>query len=694
MFELQRLQLQLIEASRPGRLRPVRGDPASGPVAGVASDLFDAIAVRVFALTMNNYELDRRYLDCAAKRQFGALRPLGSTPDQVGAELLKAFVAGRRFLLGLASLAETLRGVTSGHGVQLSADCLRARMRAHYCAWCDGVATANPCYNLCANVARLPGRPVTAGGALRPAAGPSWREWAGLVDGASSMRMRRNHGDAGAQGPAAGTDHRRLRDSASETGAMIGASSATGAGGPTDARTVESPADDSSRQARLTELVGQVRAELRALRGFFNWEQLVVQKDCQAEPRPDACWNGTALPAVQARAPAAPTWWPQPEVSVPESALSRPAEPVATRQAELRTAIELATSLPRGGVGYRSTGRPPIGSGRSLGSCDAAWRLRGVLRLAGPAALELDVCRRRFDTACPRRCLGQRRGSAPPASSSSPGAAGWRAGGCRYDGAGAVYARPNSAAAPTLERWTPWPQPPAPSSSRPTGGVGSGDHPPSLRPQRRQRQRDNHHQINHDQQLGPIDTGGSGVGQPDEEPDDRLGSTRGRRCRRNSRSQRGSRLDPSAPATKSRAACPPDAAGVAASSTARRRAGWPRVAAAPDAGHLAACPAVAWSLRCRLSSRRSSRSGPPQVPEFPPLTQRPPQWPTRRPQLPTQPPPQQPQLPDLWLPKEPDEQGGAEGRRGEGSVHTSPCGCGAPSGSPQPMPAAAHPLHC
>lgn len=47
--------------------------------------------------------------------------------------------------------------------------------------------------------------------------------------------------------------------------------------------------------------------------------------------------------------------------------------------------------------------------------------------------------------------------------------------------------------------------------------------------------------------------------------------------------------------------------------------------------------------------------------------------PTQQPEQPTQPPPQPPKPsqppPDLWLPKEPDEQGGAEGRRGEGSVH-------------------------
>ncbi|PAA85564.1 hypothetical protein BOX15_Mlig000147g3 [Macrostomum lignano] len=713
MFELQRLQLQLIEASRrelDSSLKSiygysylankapftaffdqlaayVRGDPASGPVAGVASDLFDAIAVRVFALTMNNYELDRRYLDCA-KRQFAALRPLGSTPDQVGAELLKAFVAGRRFLLGLASLAETLRGVTSGHGVQLSADCLRARMRAHYCAWCDGVATANPCYNLCANVAAG----CLAG--LSPLAAPfdqllaKLERMAGLVDGASSMRMalrqlglrisvgimemqeRKDQLQARITG-ACGTP--RLK-----TGAMIGASSATGAGGPTDARTVESPADDSSRQARLTELVGQVRAELRALRGFFNWEQL-VQKDCQAEPRPDACWNGTAVASYQRsrRGTSGPDLVANPEVSVPESALSRPAEPVATRQAELRTAIELATSLPRGGVGYREY-REATDRERTLARLLPMQRgdFAASSGLPGPPPSNSMSAA----GASTVRVLGGASGSGaapPPASSSSPGAAGWRPAAADTTVLALSTLAPTRPPPPPLERWTPWPQPPAPSSSRPTGGIGSGDHPPSVSPSRSSR---------------PISSGDAEppavpalpdtertterLWLPTEPPTTTTSSSttttttttttktttapttttttttpttttkstttsssapstlaapasasltrsptigwavrrgrRSRRCRRNSRSQRGSRLDPSAPATKSRRCLPARRrrSGRQFDRSGRRRRSGRRCGRRARRRTLAACPAVAWSLRCRLSSRRSSRSGP------------------------------------------------------------------------------------
>ncbi|PAA47846.1 hypothetical protein BOX15_Mlig000147g6 [Macrostomum lignano] len=769
MFELQRLQLQLIEASRrelDSSLKSiygysylankapftaffdqlaayVRGDPASGPVAGVASDLFDAIAVRVFALTMNNYELDRRYLDCA-KRQFGALRPLGSTPDQVGAELLKAFVAGRRFLLGLASLAETLRGVTSGHGVQLSADCLRARMRAHYCAWCDGVATANPCYNLCANVAAG----CLAG--LSPLAAPfdqllaELERMAGLVDGASSMRMalrqlglrisvgimemqeRKDQLQARITG-ACGTP--RLK-----TGAMIGASSATGAGGPTDARTVESPADDSSRQARLTELVGQVRAELRALRGFFNWEQL-VQKDCQAEPRPDACWNGTAVASYQRsrRGTSGPDLVANPEVSVPESALSRPAEPVATRQAELRTAIELATSLPRGGVGYREY-REATDRERTLarllpmqrGDFAASSGLPGPppsnsMSAAGASTL---------------RVLGGASGSGaapPPASSSSPGAAGWRPAAADTTVLALSTLAPTRPPPPPLERWTPWPQPPAPSSSRPTGGVGSGDHPPSVSPSRPSRpissgdaeppavpalpdtERTTERlwlpteppttttsssttttttttttktttapttttttttpttttKSTTTSSSAPIDTGGSGVGQPDEEPDDRLGSTerpplppQQPESTRQPPGPVGSGDEesplparptpPEWPPVRPQRPTPPE---------------WPPVWPPRPTPDISGLPSGGVEPPLPPVQPPQQPEWPPQVPEFPPLTQRPPQWPTRRPQLPTQPPPQQPQLPDLWLPKEPDEQGGAEGRRGEGSVH-------------------------
>uniref|UniRef100_A0A1I8HME0 Glypican-3 alpha subunit n=1 Tax=Macrostomum lignano TaxID=282301 RepID=A0A1I8HME0_9PLAT len=769
MFELQRLQLQLIEASRrelDSSLKSiygysylankapftaffdqlaayVRGDPASGPVAGVASDLFDAIAVRVFALTMNNYELDRRYLDCA-KRQFGALRPLGSTPDQVGAELLKAFVAGRRFLLGLASLAETLRGVTSGHGVQLSADCLRARMRAHYCAWCDGVATANPCYNLCANVAAG----CLAG--LSPLAAPfdqllaELERMAGLVDGASSMRMalrqlglrisvgimemqeRKDQLQARITG-ACGTP--RLK-----TGAMIGASSATGAGGPTDARTVESPADDSSRQARLTELVGQVRAELRALRGFFNWEQL-VQKDCQAEPRPDACWNGTAVASYQRsrRGTSGPDLVANPEVSVPESALSRPAEPVATRQAELRTAIELATSLPRGGVGYREY-REATDRERTLARLLPMQRgdFAASSGLPGPPPSNSMSAA----GASTVRVLGGASGSGaapPPASSSSPGAAGWRPAAADTTVLALSTLAPTRPPPPPLERWTPWPQPPAPSSSRPTGGIGSGDHPPSVSPSRPSRpissgdaeppavpalpdtERTTERlwlpteppttttsssttttttttttktttapttttttttpttttKSTTTSSSAPIDTGGSGVGQPDEEPDDRLGSTerpplppQQPESTRQPPGPVGSGDEesplparptpPEWPPVRPQRPTPPE---------------WPPVWPPRPTPDISGLPSGGVEPPLPPVQPPQQPEWPPQVPEFPPLTQRPPQWPTRRPQLPTQPPPQQPQLPDLWLPKEPDEQGGAEGRRGEGSVH-------------------------
>ncbi|PAA68540.1 hypothetical protein BOX15_Mlig000147g2 [Macrostomum lignano] len=713
MFELQRLQLQLIETSRrelDSSLKSiygysylankapftaffdqlaayVRGDPASGPVAGVASDLFDAIAVRVFALTMNNYELDRRYLDCA-KRQFGALRPLGSTPDQVGAELLKAFVAGRRFLLGLASLAETLRGVTSGHGVQLSADCLRARMRAHYCAWCDGVATANPCYNLCANVAAG----CLAG--LSPLAAPfdqllaELERMAGLVDGASSMRMalrqlglrisvgimemqeRKDQLQARITG-ACGTP--RLK-----TGAMIGASSATGAGGPTDARTVESPADDSSRQARLTELVGQVRAELRALRGFFNWEQL-VQKDCQAEPRPDACWNGTAVASYQRsrRGTSGPDLVANPEVSVPESALSRPAEPVATRQAELRTAIELATSLPRGGVGYREY-REATDRERTLARLLPMQRgdFAASSGLPGPPPSNSMSAA----GASTVRVLGGASGSGaapPPASSSSPGAAGWRPAAADTTVLALSTLAPTRPPPPPLERWTPWPQPPAPSSSRPTGGIGSGDHPPSVSPSRPSRpissgdaeppavpalpdtERTTERlwlpteppttttsssttttttttttktttapttttttttpttttKSTTTSSSAPIDTGGSGVGQPDEEPDDRLGSTKRPPLPPLPPQQPESTRQPPGPVGSGdeesplpARPTPPEWPPVRPQRPTPPE--WPPVwppRPTPDIGGL---PSGAWSLRCRLSSRRSSRSGP------------------------------------------------------------------------------------
>ncbi|PAA92960.1 hypothetical protein BOX15_Mlig001591g1 [Macrostomum lignano] len=331
---------------------------SGGPdtVAGVAKALFESISSRVYVLVMTNYDIDEAYLTCVRSR-LDQLKPLGNMPERISQELIRAFVPARRFLAGLAALQDA---VQMSPATPLPAQCQKSQLRSRYCAWCDGITNLQPCFELCsASMAdcltqldslaepfdQLLDELVKLSNKIR---GPNnlyqvlenlgLRISAGIMD----MQERKDHIQTEvaklcgppklkANGspsivppplPRPGRGRRRRRRAS-----MFGWNYRN---------SDDAPGPSSQAQERLDELALTAKRSLPASRSLFRPSSL-AKRFCKADPAPPGrCWNGTDSAAGY---------------TAPASTVASPVEPptlaVSQRVANLRAAHRLLAELPK-----------------------------------------------------------------------------------------------------------------------------------------------------------------------------------------------------------------------------------------------------------------------------------------------------------------------------------------------------------
>lgn len=337
----------------------LRAYMAGGPdtVAELARNLFDSISARVYVLVMANYNIDDAYLTCLRGR-LNQLMPLGSMPERIGQEFVRAFVPARRFLAGLAAMQDA---VELAPAIRLTERCQRAQLRSQYCAWCDGLTGLRPCQGLC--FAALADCIAPLDSLAEPfdllvdelvhlsekIRGPNnvyqVLNQLGLRISGGIMDMQERKDSIQAQvsklcGPPklkAGspsivqpppapsmTGRRRRRRRSSD---MFGWTY----------RSSDDPPTVSDKMERLGKLTRSARQGLLATRGLFRSSQL-AQQACQVDPPPPdgRCWNGTD-----------PAGSYTPSASPAGSPIEPPSPAVAQRAANLRAAHRLAAELPR-----------------------------------------------------------------------------------------------------------------------------------------------------------------------------------------------------------------------------------------------------------------------------------------------------------------------------------------------------------
>lgn len=680
----------------------MKGGPDT--VADVTRSLFENIAARVYVLIMTNYDIGEQYLACV-KQQLAVLRPLGQVPDRVGQEFTRAFVTARRFLLGLAALREA---VQSAPTIRLTDQCQKARLRAQYCAWCDGQAGVQPCYGLCAKVmadclapldplaepfdqlvgelARLADKVEGANNLYQVLHQLGLRISGGIMD----MQERKENFQTQvakacgqprlkAGGPVAapaglppmpprqvpGATHRRSRRRRRRSADMFG----------WEYRGKDEPVAKGDQQERLTQLVRVARQELTSLRSLFRWDRL-ARTNCQADPAPPSrCWNGTD--PVTAYSP--------PALSGSDPAAAPPDAATAERARNLRAANQLAAELPRSDnfVEFREgrlddtlgrlLKRPAIGAGGGGGGAPAVITdaLPTGSALAGsgsgiapppqpprrrpqelppggvrPTPLVLSTLPPRLQTPPPQPPQQPRQ---PQPKQPDPDAETDMspAGSGDSSPPPPLPQRPTPVAPVVItSRPTPPPKPTAaPTTTPPLAPTQKTQPPPQL----------------------PIDLEGSGSGRPPSEgPPPAVPPTPGSG-------------GPIAPGPGP--AVPPDGASGTGEPTEvppqppqpSRQPPSQQPPVGPDepsgpSGDVQ--PPLPPDGRSQWTQRPPLPPGPPTA--WPPLPPPQPELPgTPQQPPPPQPPPQQPDPgADLWLPKENQEQGGAEKNHGEGSIHS------------------------
>ncbi|XP_047440975.1 glypican-4 isoform X2 [Mugil cephalus] len=114
------------------------------------SDFWADLLERMFRLVNVQYEFSDAYMECVS-RHTDQLMPFGDVPRKLRIQLMRAFVAARTFVRGLALMPEVVNKVST---VSASPSCVRAAMKMLYCPYCSGQVALKPCQNYCLNVMR------------------------------------------------------------------------------------------------------------------------------------------------------------------------------------------------------------------------------------------------------------------------------------------------------------------------------------------------------------------------------------------------------------------------------------------------------------------------------------------------------------------------------------------------------------
>lgn len=114
------------------------------------SDFWADLLERMFRLVNGQYEFGDAYMECVS-RHTEQLQPFGDVPRKLRIQLMRAFVAARTFVRGLALMPEVVSRVST---VTVSPSCVRAAMKMLYCPYCSGQVALKPCQNYCLNVLR------------------------------------------------------------------------------------------------------------------------------------------------------------------------------------------------------------------------------------------------------------------------------------------------------------------------------------------------------------------------------------------------------------------------------------------------------------------------------------------------------------------------------------------------------------
>ncbi|KAM9377828.1 glypican-4 [Pholidichthys leucotaenia] len=114
------------------------------------SDFWADLLERMFRLVNVQYEFSDAYMECVSQHT-EQLQPFGDLPRKLRIQLMRAFIAARAFVRGLALMPEVVNKVNK---VSASPSCVRAAMKMLYCPYCSGQVALKPCQNYCLNVMR------------------------------------------------------------------------------------------------------------------------------------------------------------------------------------------------------------------------------------------------------------------------------------------------------------------------------------------------------------------------------------------------------------------------------------------------------------------------------------------------------------------------------------------------------------
>ncbi|XP_037531358.1 glypican-4 [Nematolebias whitei] len=114
------------------------------------ADFWDDLLERMFRLVNVQYEFSDAYMECVSQHT-EQLQPFGDVPRKLRIQLMRAFVAARTFVRGLALMPTVVDKVST---VSASPSCVRAAMKMLYCPYCSGQVALKPCQNYCLNVMR------------------------------------------------------------------------------------------------------------------------------------------------------------------------------------------------------------------------------------------------------------------------------------------------------------------------------------------------------------------------------------------------------------------------------------------------------------------------------------------------------------------------------------------------------------
>ncbi|XP_067300827.1 glypican-6b isoform X2 [Pseudorasbora parva] len=111
------------------------------------SEFWARLLERMFRLLNSQFSITDDYLECVKELQ--TLRPFGDVPKQLKAQLTRAFITARAYVLGLGVGRDVANRVSE---VSMSSVCVGRFTRMLYCSQCRGLSALKPCSRYCLTV--------------------------------------------------------------------------------------------------------------------------------------------------------------------------------------------------------------------------------------------------------------------------------------------------------------------------------------------------------------------------------------------------------------------------------------------------------------------------------------------------------------------------------------------------------------